>query len=263
VVERADEAEREAIETHLQLGRTALEANNCEEALEHFNKALEADPNNVDAWVGKARATQGLSTAAHDRLDEALRYIDQAFELDAESAAAKEAREEIKRKHSIWFNRLGNKEWERAVKIANIYARNVATASVVELFVPDPRQKEQSHPHVLKALGYFRRAFALNPNDPAILRNMAWVLSHAPGGREYGNPRPYEKAAKFLKERENIRAELIALREELSELEQQKQRGGFGLLNRRRGQYSRIKERIAVLESLVEAAAVLGIDTKV
>jgi len=35
------------------------------------------------------------------------------------------------------------------------------------------------------------------------------------------------------------------------------------LLDRRRGQYSRVKKRIGELESLIEAAAALGIDTDI
>jgi len=265
VVERVDEAERQAIETHLQLGRTAFEAQNCQEALEHFNKVLEVDPNNVDAWVGKARASAALSTAADDRLDEALRYIDKALELDPENTAARQATQVIKLTHSIWLNNLADNEWELSIKIAERYLlpRSVMDATVGV----DPTRKRlartESAPHVQKALEYLRRAFSLNPNNAKILENIAWVLSHEPGGREYGDPALYEKAAKFVERRKSIRGELITLRDELSELEQQKQRGGFGLLDRRRGQYSRIKERIAQLESVVEAAAALGIDTKV
>lgn len=257
LVERPDEAERKAIETHLQLGRIALEAGNCQEALEHFNEALEADPNNVETWVAKAWATHGLTTTADDRLDEALRYIDKALELDSENVAAKQAKEEIKRRHSFWLNLLGNEEWELAVEIAKIYAE-----SAWDVLSLNPVQKEQTAPHVLKALEYFHRAFTLNPNLLVALQNIVLVLNE-PVGRGYADPMPYAKAAKFLQEGESIRAELIALREELSELERQKQQGGFGLLDRRRGQYSRVKKRIAELESLVEAAAALGIDAKV
>jgi len=265
VVERVDEAQREAIETHLQLGRTALEANNSQEALEHFNKALEADPNNVDAWVGKGEATQGLSTAADDRFDEALRYVDKALELDPQNLEAKRAKGEIRRRHSIWLNYLGNEEWRLAIKIKETF---LLPLSVMDATVGvDPTRKRlartESAPHVCKARDLFRRAFALDPTNTIILNNIVTVLSNDPGGREYGDPRPYQKAAKFLAETESIRRELLALRAQLSDLEQQKQRGGFGLLDRRRGQYSRVKKRIAELQSLVAAAAALGIDTKV
>lgn len=265
LVGRADEVEREAIETHLQLGRTALEANNSQEALEHFNKVLEADPKNVEAWIGKAKASQGLSTVTHDRLDEALRYIDKALELDPESAAARRAKGEIKWAHSRWWNYLGNEEWKLAVKMADTYLQPVdLTEAIVGVH---PSRESLAHteiaPHVRKALDYYRGAFALDPDNHTVLENIAWVLSHDPGGREYGDPTPSLKAAKFLEERENIRQELAALREELFELEQLKQQRGFGLLDHRRGRYSRIKKRIAELESLVEAAAALGIDTKI
>jgi len=260
VVERADEAEREAIETHLELGRIALEAGNHQEALEHFNEALEADPNTVEAWIGKAKAAHGLSSARHDRLDEALRYIDEALELDSVNAAAKEAREEIKGRHSIWLNSLANEEWERACEIWNRYKDPDPLKQALQ---PDRRQKEKSAPHVRKAVGYLERAITLNPNDPILLKNIAYMIRHEPGGWAYGDPRPYEKARKFLEERDSICAELVALREEVSGLEQQRPKGGFGLLDRRRGQYSRVKKRIGELESLIEAAAALGIDTDI
>lgn len=252
VVQVRDEAKVKAAETHWQLGKVAMEAPNYPEALEHFNKALEADPNNVDAWLGKAWATVGLdaSTRGDERLDEALHYMDKALELASGDVAevVKESRETLKRKYSEWLNILGNEEMKLAAKI---------------MYAGDSRQKEQSARHVRKALEYYHRAIALNPNDPPFLENVAYVLSHEPGGREYGDPTPYERAARFLEEREGIRTELVALREELSELEQQKQRGGFGLLDRRHGQYSHVKKRIAELESLVEAAARLRIDANV
>ncbi len=252
VVQVRDEEEVKVVETHLQLGWVAWEAENFPEALEHFSKALEADPNNVDAWVKKAMATLSLDVSAggDERLDEALRYMDKALELASGDVAVvvKETKETMKRKYSAWLNILGNEEMKLAAKI---------------MYAGDPRQKGQNARHVRKAVEHYRRAIALNPTDPQFLKNMAYVLSHEPGGGEYGDPRPYEKAAKFLEERETIRAQLIALREEQCELEQQKQRGGFGLLDRRRGQYSRVKKRIAELESLVEAAAALGIDTDV
>lgn len=241
VVERTDEAEGEAIETHLELGRITFEARNPQEALQHCNEVLEADPNNANAWVGKAIATHNLSVRAgtDDRLDEALHYIDKALELNPQMVEARRIREDLKRNSSVLLNHLGNEAMKLAVK------------------------KEQSARHVRKALEYYHRVIALNPRDPQYLKNVAYVLSHEPGGREYGDPIPYERAARFLEEREGIRTELVALREELSELEQQKQRGGFGLLDRRRGQYSRVNKRIAELESLIEVAAALGIDTQI
>ena len=241
VVKVPDEEKVKVVETHMELGSVALEAENFPEALEHFSKALEADPNNVDAWVKKAMATLSLdvSTGGDERLDEALRYMDKALELASGDVAVvvKETKEMMKHKYSAWLNLLGNEEMKLAIR------------------------KQISAPHVRKALEYYHRAITLNPNDHQFLENVAYVLSHEPGGREYGDPTPYEKAAKFLEEREGVRAELIALQKELSELEQQKREKAFGFLDRRRSQYSRVKKRIAELESLVEAAAALGIDT--
>ncbi len=60
------------ISTLLGLARTAIAAGNTEEALSYFNRVLEADPRNSEAWIGKGKAAGWQSSIKHMRLPEML-----------------------------------------------------------------------------------------------------------------------------------------------------------------------------------------------
>lgn len=51
---------------------TAERAGNFEEAVSYYNRALEADPQNSAAWLGKGRAAGWLSTRARLRVSETI-----------------------------------------------------------------------------------------------------------------------------------------------------------------------------------------------
>jgi len=67
------------VENLISLGETALETRNNEEAYSYFSQALEINPEDYRAWVGKAKATGWLSTSDNPRVDEAKIYFNQAF----------------------------------------------------------------------------------------------------------------------------------------------------------------------------------------
>ncbi|EMK5745689.1 tetratricopeptide repeat protein [Proteus mirabilis] len=80
-------------ENYLVLARTAALAGNYEEALNYFNKVLEIDPANVNAWFGKGEASGWLSTVSNLRFGEmtvafesALKFSDYSDELKKECA---------------------------------------------------------------------------------------------------------------------------------------------------------------------------------
>ncbi|MDE1146326.1 MAG: tetratricopeptide repeat protein [Azospirillaceae bacterium] len=60
------------ISTLLGLARTAIAAGNMVEALDYFNRVLESDPTNAEAWFGKGKAAGWQSTIANIRLPEML-----------------------------------------------------------------------------------------------------------------------------------------------------------------------------------------------
>jgi len=80
-------------ENYLVLARTAALAGNNDEALNYFNKVLELDPINVNAWFGKGEASGWLSSISNLRFGEmtvafesALKFSDNPDELKKECA---------------------------------------------------------------------------------------------------------------------------------------------------------------------------------
>lgn len=80
-------------ENYLVLARTAALAGNYEEALSYFNKVLEIEPANVNAWFGKGESSGWLSTVSNLRFGEmivafegALKFSDHSDELKKECA---------------------------------------------------------------------------------------------------------------------------------------------------------------------------------
>ena len=69
----------------LGLARTALAAGNSQEALEYFNRVLESDPTNSDAWMGKGKAAGWQSSIVNMRLPEMLIAFNHAIANAPES----------------------------------------------------------------------------------------------------------------------------------------------------------------------------------
>jgi Flp pilus assembly protein TadD len=59
----------------LVLAEAAMEAGNYEEAFGYYSRALEADPTNARAWIGKGIAAGGCSTLARPRVDEMVSLV--------------------------------------------------------------------------------------------------------------------------------------------------------------------------------------------
>lgn len=72
----------------LGMARTAELAGNSEEALGYFNRVLELNPKESDAWLGKGKAAGWLSTLAHFRLNETLVAFGHAIATADESNKA-------------------------------------------------------------------------------------------------------------------------------------------------------------------------------
>lgn len=65
------------------LAEAAIAAGNYDEACDYFNRALEIDPNDVEAWLGKADALGLDSQPNKIRLQEMLAAFDSAFKAAA------------------------------------------------------------------------------------------------------------------------------------------------------------------------------------
>jgi tetratricopeptide (TPR) repeat protein len=77
-IESKNQSMSGTIETWLELARTAKEGGNNIEAIEYFNKILEVDTKNAEAWFGKGYCIHNTSTLANIRLNEAVTYFKNA-----------------------------------------------------------------------------------------------------------------------------------------------------------------------------------------
>ena len=71
------------ITTLLGKGQALLNLDKAEDALEHFEKAIQIDSNNIEAWIKKGTALERLQ-----RIDEAIAAYDQAIAVDSSTATA-------------------------------------------------------------------------------------------------------------------------------------------------------------------------------
>lgn len=71
-VGQASAAPAASVATLMGMAQTAALAGNNEEALSYFNRVLESDPRNSDAWIGKGKAAGWQSTLANFRVSEML-----------------------------------------------------------------------------------------------------------------------------------------------------------------------------------------------
>ena len=81
------------------LARAADDAGNYDEAYAYWTRVLEADPDNPDAWLGKALAAGWQSKLGRLRFAETVQGCDKALRLsspDQHEAMAERAKDEIK-----------------------------------------------------------------------------------------------------------------------------------------------------------------------
>lgn len=83
-------AAREAdLKIFLDLLKTAMEARSVQDMLRYADKVLELDPNSSDAWYCKGVATCNLSSWESDLYDQARTYLEKALEIDPENLDAR------------------------------------------------------------------------------------------------------------------------------------------------------------------------------
>lgn len=69
------------VENLIQLAQAAEEAGNHEEAFSYWNRVLEVDPENLEAWIGKALSAGWQSNLLGDRLGEMVSGIERGLQL--------------------------------------------------------------------------------------------------------------------------------------------------------------------------------------
>lgn len=69
------------LENYLEIAENAIKSNNCREAEQYRNKALEVDPHNYEAWLLKGRSVLWQSTAGVSKIPEAISLFKKALSL--------------------------------------------------------------------------------------------------------------------------------------------------------------------------------------
>lgn len=101
----------------MRLAHAALSGANPDEANAYFTRVLEVEPNNVEAWLGKAEAAGMASTLKSPRFDEALGAIDQAI-----ASAPEGAQPQVRRAGAQIASRLATGYFESARDFYTEYA---------------------------------------------------------------------------------------------------------------------------------------------
>jgi len=96
-------------ETLVDLGRKALDGANPTDAFQLFSRALEADPKNVAALMGKGEAAGWCSTIANMRFQEMSTYFNDAIKL-----AAPDAQEGLKQRAARSIGSVCGALWSQA-----------------------------------------------------------------------------------------------------------------------------------------------------
>ncbi len=233
IIEETEASKRASdLANYLDLGETALEGGNVEEAEQWFNKALELDGKNEQAWIGKAVAVQGSSSTQRSRFEESLKCIQKALEINPDSEAVKRAKRDIISRERHWMDYLATQELELAVKIRNTWIEASAESlDFLGAFGLDGKANQLAAPHIASAVNYLKQAHALEPDNRLALMHIIECLTKVPGARQFGDPAPYKQRLRLLELREKAQTELPVLRRKLwaarEALAQAEQRGGF------------------------------------
>lgn len=99
-IENRIEAMSGSITTWLELARSAASGGNSDEAIEYYNKILEVDENNVEAWLAKGEHIWAKSTLAHPRITDAISYLSKAINKSNNNS------EIIKKASEIFYNQI-------------------------------------------------------------------------------------------------------------------------------------------------------------
>ncbi len=156
-----DANRKEAAATQVQLARGYLEKGRTELALDKINRALQIDPNSVDALTVAAVINESIG-----RIDDAERYFSQAVEIEPENG-------DLLNNYGTLLHQLGRYQeaityFEKA--LAQPFYRTPA-AALSNAGASAEKQDRQP-----LAEEYYRRALEREPNYPDALFRLARIM---------------------------------------------------------------------------------------
>jgi tetratricopeptide (TPR) repeat protein len=157
----------------MKLGSAAAEAGNHQEAIANFNKVLEVDPNNWEAWLEKANSTGWLSNLSDCRIGEMVAHTRQAL-----ACTPKEKLQELKPLAAVAINEVARAYNDMACK----HLRQFITVDVAW-----PEFIEQT----MAAFEGLEYAHELDPKNKVVLRNMVTILTDLIQGVAYQDSDAY------------------------------------------------------------------------
>jgi len=154
-------------ETLVDLGRKAMDGANATDAFQLFSRALEADPKNVAALMGKGEAAGWCSTIANMRFSEMSTYFNDAIKL-----AAPEAREDTKKLAALHIMGVSGALWGQSV---DRFIKFVAVDDVWTEFIGQSRTIVQAN----------ELALVYDPSNKVLLKNIVTVCEQLLEGFRY------------------------------------------------------------------------------
>ncbi len=152
-----EKVERKNVERFLELCKVAIDGSNYDEALQYSNKILEIDPENFNAWIYKAVSIFWQTTAANNRYDEAMGYLQIAENINKDDPVILETKIYLSTNQSRWYQHLGDTEREHAIEIFEIYNDGNDFIDSV-LGNSNPEAKSNSQEYFQKAMEYYMLA---------------------------------------------------------------------------------------------------------
>jgi tetratricopeptide (TPR) repeat protein len=149
--------EKRQLQHYLELCEVAVKAGNHAEAIGYCNQILEVDPKNIDAWVNKAISTFWLTTAASNRYNEAIQYLDKASEIAPGDERIATARKTLADKQASWLRHLGLEQFKHYLDWRKLPGRAAAK-------------------YLLNAMNYYLSASDYAPDSIPILEDIECVV---------------------------------------------------------------------------------------
>jgi len=156
-------------ENWIKLGNAAMKAGNHQEAIANFNKVLEVDPNNWEAWLKKAESTGWLSNLSDCRLGEMVSHLRQGI-----ACAPKEGLQELKELAADSINDV-------ATAYNNLACQHLRQFITVDRVWPEFIEQTAAAFDALEAAHQF------DPKNNAVLRNIVTILTGLIQGVAYND----------------------------------------------------------------------------
>jgi hypothetical protein len=235
-----------------ELLKVALSAGNAFEALAYANNILEVDPNDVEAWIAKAKATAWTTSEYDDHFNEAMQYLATAESLGASPVRVAATRSELKQTQASWYNQLGLQYFRQAEATYSDYLEPESTGGGVHLLSSIQSARDATSSDYIRAMDFFAAGVSLVPADMTLLDNIDTTASKAHWISWSHQVIECRSTLRRLRERGRNQHELTQCRVKLKDASNQLARieanGGF-LANTRR---KAMKLTIARLEQTIE-----------